>query len=378
MKEREKMKKALIIATIGGFICSFEKNDIKLLKNLEYEVYIACNTKGREEELEQLGCKIVHLPIERNPFKKQNVTSYHQLKALIEKEQFELIHCHTPVGGVLARMAGRKQRKTGTKIIYTAHGFHFFKGAPIVNWLIYYPVERWLSRYTDVLITINQEDYQRAKMFHAKKVEYIPGVGVDTEKFSSERFSKELRLKMREELSIKDNTVVLFSVGELSERKNHKVIIEAIGRIKSEDIKYLIAGTGPLEAEYNKLIKKFGIEDKVQLLGFRRDIKELCFMSDIFVHPSKREGLGIAALEGMAMGLPLISSNINGIMDYAIEGKTGFCCGVNDIEGYKEAICTLAHDLELRKKYGRFNLEQVKKFDIQNTQNIMKRIYCEL
>lgn len=372
------MKKALIVATIGGFICSFEKNDIKLLKNLGYQVFIACNTKGREKELEQLECNIIHLPIERNPLKRANLTSYRQLKDLIEKEKFDLIHCHTPVGGVLARMAGRKFRKSGTKVIYTAHGFHFFKGAPLANWLIYYPIERWLSRYTDVLVTINHEDYGRAKGFHAKRVEYIPGVGVNTKEFTPQKFSEKLKEKMRKELDIKEDTVILFSVGELSQRKNHKVIIQAMGTMKNENIKYLIAGTGPLEEEYSKLIKKLEIEDKVQLLGFRTDIKELCFMSDIFVHPSKREGLGIAALEGMSMGLPLISSNINGIMDYAIDGMTGFCCGANDIEGFRKAIYTLVHDLEFRQKCGKFNLEQVKKFDIQKTQEIMNSIYCKL
>lgn len=372
------MKKALIVATVGAFICSFEKNDIKLLKNLGYEVYIACNTKGREDELEQLGCKVIHLPIARNPIKKQNITSYRQLKMLMEKEKFDLIHCHTPVGGVLARMAAKKHRKTGTKVIYTAHGFHFFKGAPLLNWLIYYPIERWLSRYTDVLVTINHEDYERAKTFYSKEVKYIPGVGVDTRKFSPHNFSEKMKEKMREELNIKKDTIVLFSVGELSERKNHKVIIEAIGRLRNEDIKYIIAGTGPLEEAYSKLIQELGIEDKVQLLGFRRDVKELCFMSDFFVFPSLQEGLPVALMEAMAGGLSVVCSNIRGNVDLIQDGQGGFCCNVGDVEQFERAIYTLYNDSELRKKYGNFNLERVKQFDIKEIQEIMNRIYCEV
>lgn len=372
------MKKALIVATIGGFICSFEKNDIKLLKNLGYEVFIACNTKGREKELEQLECNVVHLPIARNPLKRTNLTSYRQLKALIEKEKFDLIHCHTPVGGVLARMAGRKYRKSGTKVIYTAHGFHFFKGAPPVNWVIYYPIERWLSRYTDVLVTINQEDYKRAKGFQAKRVEYIPGIGVDTEKFSPDSTVQKEKDRICKEFGIAQEDTVLLSVGELSPRKNHRVIIEAAAKLKNNNFKYLIVGEGPLKAEYQEMIKKFGLENKVILTGFRRDIREICAVTDIFVFPSLQEGLPVALMEAMASGLPIVCSSIRGNTDLIENGKGGYLVSPKDVELFAKRIEQVIEDPVQAKRMAGHNIEVMKKFSVEEIRQKMNSIYLSV
>ena len=369
------MRKALIVATIGGFICSFEKNDIKLLKNLGYEVYIACNIEDRKEELEQLECKIVHLPIERNPFKKQNVTSYPQLKNLIEKEKFDLIHCHTPVGGVLARMAGRKKRKVGTKVIYTAHGFHFFKGAPIINWLIYYPIERWFSRYTDVLVTINYEDYARAKTFHAKKVEYIPGVGVDTEKFSPNNISQIKKEQLCKEFAINEDDIVLLSVGELSTRKNQRVVLEALSKLENRNIKYLLVGEGPLKEKYQKLVQRFQLENRVIFTGFRRDIKEICDITDIFVFPSLQEGLPVALMEAMASGLPVVCSDIRGNTDLIENGKGGFLVSPKDSIMLANKIKEIIDNPGLKKSMVKYNRDRMELFSIEEVKMQMGKIY---
>lgn len=370
------MKKALMVATVGGFICSFEKNDIKLLKNLGYEVFIACNTKGREEELEQLGCKIVHLPIARNPFKKQNIISYQQLKVLMEKEKFDLVHCHTPVGGVLARMAAKKYRKTGTKVIYTAHGFHFFKGAPLVNWLIYYPIERWLSRYTDILITINKEDYQRAKKnLKAEKVIKIPSVGLDTESIFRRKVDKN---DVREQIQIPKDAFLIISVGELNTNKNHEVIIKAIKEINNENVYYILCGSGSKKERLEKLCYKLGIKNNIKFLGFRNDVIDLCKAADAFAFPSLREGLGMAALEGMAAGLPLITSNIHGINDYSIDGISGYKCSRKNVTEYVEAIRNIMKNEKLRKQMKEHNMKYAKNFDICKTSAIMQEIYSEM
>lgn len=372
------MKKALIVATVGRFICSFEKNDIALLKNLGYEVFIACDVEDRKDELEQLGCKIVHLPIARNPFKKQNVTSYHQLKVLIQKEKFELIHCHTPVGGVLARMAGRKQRRTGTKIIYTAHGFHFFKGAPIVNWLIYYPIERWLSRYTDVLITINREDYQRAKMFHAQKAEYVPGVGIDVKKFSPNNVGETDKETLRKEFGITSKDTVLLSVGELSTRKNQRVAIEAVAKMNNSSIKYLIVGQGPLKKTYQELIEKYHLERNVILTGQRRDIKELCSIADVYVFPSLQEGLPVALMEAMASGLPVVCSNIRGNIDLIQDNKGGYLVQATDIDAFADGISSLIQDSDKMKEMEAYNIRMISRFSLEKVEEKMKKIYLSV
>lgn len=372
------MKKALIVATIGGFICAFEKNDIKLLKNLGYEVFVACNTEGREEELRQLGCKIVHLPIARNPLKKQNIKSYQLLKKLMEKEKFDLVHCHTPVGGVLARLVAKNHRKIGTKVIYTAHGFHFFKGASLINWLVYYPIEKWLSRYTDLLITINHEDFERAKTFNAKKIEYIPGVGVDIEKFSCKTISASKKEKLSKEFEIKKGDVVLLSVGELSSRKNQRVIIEAVSKLKQNNIKYLIVGEGALKEEYLSLIHKYQLEKQVVLTGYRNDINDICALADVFVFPSLQEGLPVALMEAMACGLPVICSDIRGNVDLIENDVDGKIVRTFKSQGYVEAIQELIENPSLLEQYGKHGREKIREFDATKIKNLMNKIYCNV
>lgn len=365
------MKKALIIASVYGFIHHFERNDIKILQELGYEITVASNFDNYKNELDDLNVNLIHIPFQRSPFSLKNITAYKELNKFLKKEKIDLIHCHTPIGGVIGRIAGHKNKIKN--IIYTAHGFHFFKGAPLINWLLFYPVEKYLSKYTNILITINQEDYKRAQTFYAKKVEYIFGVGLDTEKIRNIVVDKK---KKREELGLTKDNIVLLSVGELSKRKNHITPIKALVQIKdNKNIFYLIAGVGPLENYLKEECKKLGIENQVKFLGYRKDIYELCKISDIYIFPSQREGLGIAALEGMAAGLPLISSNINGIKDYTENEKTGYCIDRFDIKGFKTAIEKLVFNKELREKIGKYNETIVKKFDIRNTEKIMREIY---
>jgi glycosyltransferase involved in cell wall biosynthesis len=264
-------------------------------------------------------------------------------------------------------------RTTNTTVIYTAHGFHFFKGGPIKSWILYYPVERLLSYLTDVLITINHEDFLRAKKsFGAKRVEYIPGVGLDTNYFSEIVINRYMK---RKEICVPVDAVMLFSVGELGERKNHETPIRALAKTINKNIYYVICGVGELKDYLTKLACDLGVADRVLLLGFRSDIAELCKISDIYVFPSRREGLGIAGLEGMASGLPLISSYINGIRDYTKNGETGYCLEPFDVEGFSIAIDKLAGDVGLRERIGKNNLNVVKNFDINVVDGLMDRIY---
>ena len=221
------MKKALIVASVYGFIHHFERNDIKILQELGYEITVASNFDNYKNELDNLNVNLIHIPFQRSPFSLKNITAYRKLNKFLKKEKIDLIYCHTPIGGVIGRITGYKNKIKN--IIYTAHGFHFFKGAPLINWLLFYPVEKYLSKYTNILITINQEDYKRAQAFYAKKVKYIPGVGLDTEKIKNIVVDKK---EKREELGLTEENIVLLSVGELSKRKNHIIPIKALAQIK--------------------------------------------------------------------------------------------------------------------------------------------------
>lgn len=363
------MRRALVIAHRESFL-HFEENDIRLLQELGYEVHIAANPANVINLLEMKGICKHEVPFERSPYRKENIVAYRELCRLMEEYSFQLIHCHTPVGGVLGRMAGHKYNVT---TVYTAHGFHFFKGAPLKNWLLYYPVEKFCSYMTDVLITINKEDYALAqKKMYAKSVVYIPGVGVDLNKFSVGISSREQK---REELGIPKDAFLLLSVGELSARKNHQIVIKALAELKKEDIYYCIAGTGNAREQYQSLIQEGNMEKNILLLVNRTDISELCAASDCFVHPSVREGLGIAPLEGMACGLPLISSCVNGIKDYTEDGVSGCCVKPLDQEAMKSAIFKMYSDENFRKKCGENNLKTVQNFSIEKSAEIMRKLY---
>lgn len=372
------MKKVLFVATVvKTHIMVFHIPYLKWFKDNGYEVHVCAKNDYYNPE----NCNIPYcdrffdIPFERSPLKCKNIKAYKALERVINSNQYEIIHCHTPVGGVLTRLAARNARKNHTKLIYTAHGFHFFKGAPFMNWFLYYPIERWLAKYTDVLITINKEDYRRAKNFNVNKVIYIPGVGIDTEKYSQVKINKK---EKRREIGVDENDFVILSVGELNKNKNHEVIIKAIAQLNRSNVNYIICGQGELKDYLVSLIHKYGLEKQVKLLGYRNDIEEICKVSDIFAFPSKREGLGLAALEAMSSGLPIVTSDIHGIADYSVNYVTGFTCVSKDIDGFKNAIKTLMDNDDMRINMGDYNQKLVQKFDMQNVINIMSELYTSL
>lgn len=378
------MKKALMLSSVASMIDQFNMENINILKNLGYEVHVLANfsfgnttsderTKEFKKELEDMGIKVYNVPIPRKITAiKEMISSYKKIKEICKENKYDILHCHSPIGGVLARFAFKEFRKKGGKLIYTAHGFHFFKGAPIKNWLIFYPIEKLCARYTDCLITINKEDYKIAQKFKTKKVTYIPGIGIDTEKIKNIKRDREILNKF----GIKDE-VVLVSVGELSDRKNHKVILEALEKIEDDYI-YIICGQGEKKEELVNLSKKLKIQNKVKFLGYRQDIKEILKASDIFCFPSKQEGLPVALMEAMASGLPVVCSNIRGNSDLIEEKKGGYLLEYNNSYEFLIKIHELINNDSLRKEMGEFNLEKIKDFDRKKVNNLMEEIYSEL
>lgn len=365
------MKKVLFVASVAGHIKAFHLPYLKLFYEQGYEVDVAAN--GSAELPPEYNVHTV--PFERSPFHKNNISAYKQLKKIITENDYDIIHCHTPVASIITRIVARRTRKKGTKVMYTAHGFHFFKGAPLINWLLYYPVEKICAHFTDMLITINQEDFARAqKKLKTKKVEYVPGVGVDFEKFSVPTLEWD---EKRDSLGIPKDATVLLSVGEVNANKNQQVIIRAMHLLKDESVHYLIAGVGNQMEPLKQLAESLGVADRVHLLGRRRDIPELFLASDIFCFPSKREGLGLASLEAMSFGLPLLTSNVHGINDYSIDGVTGYKCAPSDAEGFAEGIKKLIAEPETRRNMGEYNKDAVKKYSLQNVLPIMQALYVD-
>ena len=382
------VKKALQLASVASMIDQFNMENIEILQSLGYQVDVVANftvpgtiTEKRAEELKQrllkMNVRVFDVAIPRSLNPSNIMKAYKRVKEIITAEQYNIIHCHSPIGGVICRQAAKGLRKNGTKLIYTAHGFHFYNGAPLLNWIIYYPIEKHFSKYTDFLITINKEDFKRAKRkFYAKKTIKIPGVGIDTKKFSECKVNKNAK---RLELGFHKDDFLLLSVGELSKRKNQRIVIDALIKMKNageiDNIRYLAVGVGELKEEFERLINNNDLQDYVKLLGFRTDVDELCETVDCFVHPSIREGLGIAPIEAMSAGLPLISANINGIKDYTQDGISGCCVNPKDVYAMVRAIKKMRYHQAFRKRCGENNVLTAKTFDIENTNKIMKKVY---
>lgn len=328
------------------------------------------------DSMAELGCKIHHIPFSRNVHSINNLKAYLGIRRLIISGQYDIVHTHTPNASAIVRGVCRKMRKKGLKVVYTAHGFHFYKGAPLKNWLFFFPVE-WICAYwTDVLVTINQEDYRRAKRFmHAGRVEYVPGVGINVQKFQR---AKSEANAARERFGLRTDDVVLLSVGELNRNKNHEVVIRALAEINNPAIHYVIAGQGCLLEYLKDLAASLGIADNVHLPGYRKDIAALYHCSDLYVLPSIREGLNVSLMEAMASGLPCIASKIRGNVDLVVDGKGGFLCRKNQIGDFVAAIEKLYGETDLRKQMGQFNIKKIQSFGdayvIQQMEDIYKRI----
>ena len=372
------MKKVLFVATVvKTHIMEFHIPYLKMFKEMGWETAVAArNDYENPADCVIPYCDIYYnIPFERNPLKPGNLKAYKELKHIIDEGEYDIIHCHTPVGAMLTRLAAKQARKQGTKVFYTAHGFHFYKGAPAINWILYYPVEKWLSRYTDVLITINKEDYERARTFKAGKVCYVPGVGIDLKKFNAGYVNKEQK---RKEIGVSADDFVLISVGELIPRKNHEVVIRALSVLKQLDklnhIEYVICGRGAYETDLRKLAEGLDVADHVHFLGYRNDISEICNCADLFVFMSHQEGLPVALMEAMACGLPAVCSNIRGNTDLIEDGVTGLLAN-NTPEEVAQSISKMKSDTALRNRVASAALQKIKQFDLSSVEDEMSKIY---
>lgn len=342
------MKKVLFTATVDSHIKHFHIPYLKLFKDNEYEVHVATNT---DEPIEY--CDVKHkVSFERSPFKTNNLKAINQLKEILDEEKFDIIHTHTPMGSVVTRIAAIETRKQNkTRVIYTAHGFHFYKGAPIINWLLFYPVEKILSKYTDTLITINKEDYELAKKkFTKTNVEYVLGVGVDENKFNFE-MTEEEKIKLREEVGCNKDSFILIFSAELSKRKNQGMLIRAMNELvkENDNIHLLLPGKDSMNGKYQFQTKKLGIENNVHFFGYRKDIPKLLKISDVVVSSAKQEGLPVNIIEAMMCGLPVVATDCRGNRDLVIDNENGYIVGIGDYKQFEVEVFKLYSDKKLKK-----------------------------
>lgn len=370
--------RVLLTATVQSHICQFHKPLVEVLHKRGYEVHVA----ARDNLAEKNGLKldfadsVFNVPFSRSPKSKDNIEAYKQIKKIINEGQYDIIHCNTPMGGIVTRLAARKARKNGTKVIYTAHGFHFYKGAPKKNWIIFYPVEKLFSRLTDVLITIADEDYKiAADKFHCN-VEHIHGVGVDEGRYSP--VSAEEKRKLRSDLGYNAEEKIILCVGELLPNKNQKMAIRAMRRVVESfpDSKLLIAGNGPekecLEAE----IEACGLQDNVHLLGYCTCLEKYQRISDLLVACSHREGLGLNVIEAMLTENPVVASVNRGHRELVQNGKTGYL--VSCSEEMAKKVLEILNDSQKRNKMGEAGRAAARDYGASNVKREVEAIYAKL
>ncbi len=373
--------KVLIVTCIAGFLPQFLMGDVRNLREMGCEIHYATNFKYPvyefdEEKLQNEGVILHDISIRKSPVHLgENLRAFFQLFKILRREQIDLIHCHNPMGGVIGRCAAVGKKTKGRKIltIYTAHGFHFYKGAPLRNWLLYYPAEKLLARLTDICITINGEDYTRALGFRLRKNGFatqIHGVGVDESRFCPK---PDLRETVRTELQIPKQAFHIVTAAELNQNKNQEVVIRAIAELHDPSVYYSICGRGPEENSLRVLIEELGLAEQVHLLGYREDMERVLQSADVFVFPSKREGLGIAAIEALLCGVPLIVADNRGTREYAIDLENALICKKNSPEYYEDAIRYLMKKDTVRERLARNARSTAERFT--RTESI-KSMHC--
>lgn len=379
------MGKALIYVSVASMIKAFNMENIKILQELGYDVEVAGNFETGstisdqqlailKKDLEKMGIVIHHIPFSRSIFDISSlIKSYKLTKKLFFENSYKLIHCHAPISSAVCRLAFHSMKLSGsTRMIYTAHGFHFYKGGPKLNWIIFYPIEKWLSRYTDLLITINDEDFDLArKKFKQKSIIKLDGVGISYDKIQEANANRVIL----EEHGIKSSDFVILSVGELNDNKNHLTIIKAIEESQDSTLKYLIAGVGENETKYKEYISKNKLEKQIFLLGYRTDVPNISKAVNVFAFPSIREGLGLAAVEAMAAGLPILTSSSERICEYSINEVTGYNYSYDNWKGFLDGIRTLKNNPSIAEEMGKNNVIAARKYDINEINKEMRRAY---
>ena len=376
------MRRVLFCASVLRHITAFHVPYLEFFKERGFEVHVAARSDlgGEWGDYTDYIDRLFDIHVDRSPFKLDNVRALRELKYIIARNNYALIHCHTPVAGFLTRLAARTARKNGTKVLYTAHGFHFYKGAPFINWLLFYPVERIASRWTDCLVTINREDYELAlkRGFKARRIVCIPGVGVDLTRFSPADSST--ISKRRAEYGYNDDDFLLLYAAEMNRNKHQDLLIRSMVEIarKVPSARLLLAGRGPLREEYQRLASELNVSGYIDFLGYREDMHRIFPMCDVIVASSYREGLPVNIMEAMACAKPIVATRNRGHSELVLPGQNGFLVEPHDPASFAECVLRLYEDPELRAEMGRRSYEFVERFSLSNVYPRMAGLYKEI
>lgn len=369
------MKKILYVTTVSLTLNTFLIPHIKFLKKKGYDVQIASNIDVElSDEFTKNHIKHTKIDFSRNPFSIKNIKAYKQVRQLQKEEKFNVVHVHTPVASFVTRAALKNE---DIKIVYTCHGFHFYKGAPLINWFIYYPIECLAAKWTDILVTINKEDFERAKKFKlrgSEQVKLIHGVGLEPEKYEVKEFDKSA---YRKELGLNDDDFIILILAELNKNKNHIQIIKAMKLLnyRYPRIKVLCAGKGALKEKLEKKASDLSLDNNIKFLGFRTDIRELLSISNCIALFSKREGLGKCLLEGMLAGKPLLATDTRGPRELIENNMNGYLVKYGEYHQTAEYIKSIYLDEVKRINFSKSSLSKINKYYLENVLKEIEHYY---
>ena len=362
--------KILYTATVLSHICQFHLPYLKELQDRGNVVHVAARNNLAEKNGLALKYtdQFTEIPFQRSPFDRRNIGAYKQLKQLINRENYDLILCNTPVGGILTRLAARKARKKGCRVLYMAHGFHFYRGASKKNWLLFYPIEKVMAKLCDVLITITEEDYLLAKKKFHTKVVHIHGVGVSTERYHPA--SESIRREMMQAEGLSDTDFVILCTGELNKNKDQATLIRAVAEIKEKapNLKVLLAGNGPLEQELKDLVSSLKLEKNIRFLGYRTDLEKVAPAVDAVVSCSHREGMPLNIIEAMLCGKPVVAAANRGSRELIHDGQNGHLFTAGDAVSLGQYILELYRKPELRQTMGQAGMEKAENYTVRSVE----------
>lgn len=371
--------KILYVATVLSHICQFHLPYLQMLQEQGHEIHVAAHDNLAVKNGLQLKYtdRHIEIPFERSPYDPRNIKAYKKLEALLDEEHYDVIVCNTPVGGILTRLAARKDRKQGTRVIYIAHGFHFYKGASKKNWAMFYPLEKEMARMCDVVVTINEEDYQLAKKHFPGKVERIHGVGVREDRYHPATAEEQAEMRGKEGLS--EDDFVVICTGELNENKNQKTLISAAAILKDKipNLKVLLAGNGPKEQDLRNQIAAQHLENVVKLLGYRTDLERVVPAVDVVASCSKREGLPLNIVEAMLCKKPVVASVNRGNAELVDDGVTGYLLQPENVEGFADRVLRLYRNSELSEQQGEAGYQKSQLYTVSSVSNKLKSLILE-
>ena len=369
--------KVLLTATVQSHICQFHRPLVEVLHAHGCEVHVAARDNLAEKNGLKLDFadKVYDVPFSRSPKSPDNIRAYRELKKILDREHYDVVHCNTPMGGIVTRLAARKTRSAGTKVFYTAHGFHFYKGASRMNWLVFYPIERLFDRLTDKLITINREDHALAAEKFRTDVARIHGVGVNEGRYFP--VSAQEQQLLRQELGFGPEQKLILCIGELLPNKNQAMAIRMMPRILEEfpDALLLLAGNGPEKENLEGLISAMGLQSSVKLLGYCTCLEKYQRIADVLAACSHREGLPLNLVEAMLTENPVVATKNRGHCELVTPGETGFLVERNDADAMGEHILHLLRNPEESRRMGRAGREFALQYGFENVKRELEQIY---